>query len=222
MYSKIFCIIKRDLILNFRHGNTSFNVLFFFLLSICLFPLGVGPDTELLSTIAPGVIWVSALLSSVISLDKIFQADYDDGSLEILTLSNIPLEIIILSKIFSYWLTTGLLLVIISPMFGLMLYMNSIGILYLMLTLLIGTPILILLGAIGASLTVSLKRGSMFISLLVLPLYIPTMIFGVKAVEAVINGNSPKPELLLLSSLLCFSLVLSPVASAAGLRINME
>ncbi len=187
-----------------------------------LFPLGVGPETELLSKIGPGIVWVSALFSSVLSLDKIFQADFEDGSLEIFNLTAIPLEFLVLAKALAYWLTSGLLLVILCPIFGLILSMSSKSILYLTITMLLGTPTLILVGSIGASLTVGLKRGSMLISLLILPLYIPILIFGVSAIDASINDVSAKPQLLLLGSLLCFSLVLSPIASAAGLRINME
>ncbi len=222
MFKIFFSIIKRDIKLSYRQGNTNLNIIIFFFLSVSLFPLGIGPETKILSTIGPGIVWVSALFSSVLSLDKIFQADYEDGSLEIINLTNIPLEFVVLAKTLAYWLTTGLLIVILSPIFGLILGMKPISIFYLTLTMLIGTPTLILLGSIGASLTVSLKRGSMLISLLILPLYIPVLIFGVSAVDASINNVSAKPQLLLLGSLLCFSLVLSPIASAIGLRINME
>ncbi|PPR79438.1 MAG: Heme exporter protein B [Alphaproteobacteria bacterium MarineAlpha2_Bin1] len=222
MFKIFLSIIKRDFKLSYRQGNTNLNIIVFFFLSISLFPLGVGPENELLSKIGPGIVWVSALFSSVLSLDKIFQADYEDGSLEIINLSVIPLEFFVLAKALSYWLTTGLLLVILSPIFGLILSMSSKGILYLTITMLLGTPTLILIGTIGASLAVSLKRGSLLISLLILPLYIPVLIFGVSAIDASINNVSAKPQLLLLGSLLCFSIVLSPIASAAGLRINME
>ena len=222
MFKIFLSIVKRDLKLSYKQGNTSLNIVIYFFLSVSLFPLGVGPETELLSKIGPGIVWVSALFSSVLSLDKIFQADFEDGSLEIFNLTSIPLEFLVLAKALAYWLTSGLLLVILCPIFGLILSMSSKSILYLTITMLLGTPTLILVGSIGASLTVGLKRGSMLISLLILPLYIPILIFGVSAIDASINDVSAKPQLLLLGSLLCFSLVLSPIASAAGLRINME
>ena len=222
MLKIFYSIVKRDIKLSYRQGNTNLNILIFFLLSISLFPLGVGPENELLSKIGPGIIWVSALFSSVLSLDKIFQGDFEDGSLESMYFSELPLELIVLAKALAYWLTTGFLLVILSPIFGIILVMSNEGIFYLTITMLIGTPTLILLGTIGASLTVSLKRGSMLISLLILPLYIPVLIFSVSAIEAEINNISAKPQLLLLSALLCFSLVISPIAAAAGLRVNME
>ncbi len=222
MFKIFFSIVKRDIKISYRQGNTNLNIVIFFFLSISLFPLGVGPDNELLSKIGPGIIWVSALFSSVLSLDKIFQGDFEDGSLESMYFSELPLELIVLAKALAYWLTTGFLLVVLSPIFGIILVMSSEGIIYLTITMLIGTPTLILLGSIGASLTVSLKRGSMLISLLILPLYIPVLIFSVSAIESQINQLSAKPQLLLLGALLCFSLVISPIAAAAGLRINME
>jgi heme exporter protein B len=197
-------------------------VVIFFVLSVTLFPLGVGPDTDILARIASGVIWVSALLASMISLDRLFQADFEDGSLDLIALSPLPLEMTVLAKSLAHWLTTGLPLIIASPLLAILLSLDGSGYLALVAAMILGTPTLSLVGGIGAALTVGLRRGGVLLSLLVLPLYIPILIFGVGAVEGAINGLGARPQLLILAGLFFGAAVLAPVASAAALRLNLE
>ena len=194
----------------------------FFVLSVTLFPLGVGPDTEILTRIASGVIWVSALLASMISLDRLFQADFEDGSLDLIALSPLPLEMTVLAKSLAHWLTTGLPLIVVSPVLAILLSLDGSGYLALVAAMILGTPTLSLVGGIGAALTVGLRRGGVLLSLLVLPLYIPILIFGVGAVEGAISGLGARPHLLVLAGLFLGAVVLAPVASAAALRLNLE
>tara|TARA_Y100000590_G_scaffold239204_1_gene269040 strand:- start:623 stop:1291 length:669 start_codon:yes stop_codon:yes gene_type:complete len=221
--SKIFFIIAyRDLQIASRQGSATISVAIFFILSVTLFPLSIGSNLEILSKIAPGILWTAAILSNVISLDRIFQNDFEDGSLDLLVFTSLPLELITLSKALSHWLSTGLFLVILSPLLGLLLNLPKEGYWSLSLAMLLGTPTLSLIGMIGASLTVSIRRGGVLLSLLVLPLYIPVLIFGVDAISANIQGINSNSQFFLLGALFLFALVLAPVASAAALRINME
>ena len=221
--SKIFFIIAyRDLQISSRQGSATISVAIFFILSVTLFPLSIGSNLEILSKIAPGILWTAAILSNVISLDRIFQNDFEDGSLDLLVFTSLPLELITLSKALSHWLSTGLFLVILSPLLGLLLNLPKEGYWSLSLAMLLGTPTLSLIGMIGASLTVSIRRGGVLLSLLVLPLYIPVLIFGVDAISANIQGINSNSQFFLLGALFLFALVLAPVASAAALRINME
>lgn len=221
--SKIFFIIAyRDLQISSRQGSATLSVAIFFILSVTLFPLSIGSNLEILSKIAPGILWTAAILSNVISLDRIFQNDFEDGSLDLLVFTSLPLELITLSKALSHWLSTGLFLVILSPLLGLLLNLPKEGYWSLSLAMLLGTPTLSLIGMIGASLTVSIRRGGVLLSLLVLPLYIPVLIFGVDAISANIQGINSNSQFFLLGALFLFALVLAPVASAAALRINME
>lgn len=222
MFKIFFSITYRDLQIASRQGSSTISVAIFFILSVTLFPLSIGSDLEVLSKIATGILWTAAILSNVISLDRIFQNDFEDGNLDILTFTNLPLELTTLAKALSHWLSTGLFLVILSPLLGILLNLPQKGYLALFFAMLLGTPTLSLIGMIGASLTVSVRRGGVLLSLLVLPLYIPVLIFGVDAVGTIIQGASANSQFFLLGALLLFALVLAPVASAAALRINLE
>jgi heme exporter protein B len=215
-------IVRRDVQLALRHGSGTYWTLLFFLLTVTLFPLGVGPELAILERISTGVVWVTALLAAMLSLDRLFQADFEDGSLELLALAPIPLEITVLGKCTAHWITTGLPLAVASPFMGLLLNMDPAGFPVLMAGMLLGTPILSLVGGIGAALTVGIRRGGVLLSLLVLPMYVPTLIFGVTGVDASIIGLGARPHLFLLSAILLGAIALAPWASAAALRLNME
>jgi len=216
--SALTAVLRRDLRLAWRTPGDSVNVVLFFVLSTVLFPFGVGPAAEILARISVGVIWVMALLAALLSLDRLFRQDADDGSLDLLALSPAPLEFLVLGKVLAHWLITGLPLIIASPLLALFLQMPREAYPTLLLALLIGTPTLSLIGAIGVSLTLGARRGGVLVALLVLPLYIPVLIFGVGAVEAASAGLEARPHLLLLGGLLALFLPLSPVATAAALR----
>lgn len=216
------CIVRRDLRLALRRGGDSVNVMVFFVLAITLFPFGVGPESNILARIAPGVIWVAALLAAMLSLDRLFRDDYDDGSLELLTLAPLALEFTVLAKCLAHWLTTGLLLAAASPLLAVLMNMDADGFAALLAAMLLGTPVLSLVGAIGAALTVGARRGGVLLSLLVLPLVTPVLIFGVGAVDAALMGLNPRPHLLILAALLVGSGFLCPLAAAAGLRLTLE
>ncbi len=220
--TRFFWLVRRDLRLALRRGGDSVNVVVFFVLTITLFPFGVGPDPNTLARIAAGTIWVSALLASMLALDRLFRADHDDGSLELLGLSPLPLELVVLAKCLAHWLTTGLPLVVAAPVLAVLMNMSGEGFATLIGAMLIGTPVLSLIGAIGAALTVSLRRGGVLISLLVLPLYIPVLIFGVGAVDAAVYGLDAQPHLMVLGALLSAAIALCPWASAAALRLSLE
>ncbi len=211
-------IVARDLRLALRRGSDSTMVVTFFVLTVVLFPFGVGPDTAILARIASGVIWVTALLASMLSLERLFQADFEDGSLDLLVLGSLPLEAVVLAKSLAHWLTTGMLLIVAAPVLALLLNMSAEGFAALVLAMLLGTPSLTLIGAVGAALTVGARRGGALLSLLVLPLYVPVLIFGVGAVDAAIFGMAVRPHFLILGALLTGGLVLAPLAAAAALR----
>ncbi len=215
-------IIARDLLLAVRQGGATFLALVFFLLTVTLFPLGIGPEPAILARVAPGVLWVAALLAAMLSLDRLFQADFEDGSLEQLTLSGLPVSLIVLAKIITHWLTTGLPLLLAAPVLAVLLNMNSEGFTALLLSMLIGTPALSLIGAIGAALTLTVRRGGVLLSLLVLPLYIPVLIFGVSAIDAAVHGLNAKPHLLLLAALTMAAIPLCPWAAAAAVKLSLE
>ncbi|HEV2161822.1 MAG TPA: heme exporter protein CcmB [Stellaceae bacterium] len=215
-------LLTRDLRLAFRQGGDVANVVAFFALAVILFPFGVGPDPDLLARIAAGVLWVTALLAALLSLERLFDADFQDGSLEALGLMPVPLEIQVLAKCVAHWLTTGLPLTIIAPLLALVLHFDAAGYPALIAALLLGTPVLSLIGAIGAALTLGARRAGVLLSLLVLPLYIPVLIFGVAASEAAALGLESRPHLLLLAALLAGSLALAPWAAAAALRQALE
>ncbi|MBE9567982.1 MAG: heme exporter protein CcmB [Proteobacteria bacterium] len=210
----------RDLRLAFRNRHELANPLIFFVLVVTLFPLAVTPTTEALRAMAPGVIWVSALLAVLLSLDRLFKQDYDDGSLDQLMLSPNPLVILVLAKVTAHWFLTGLPLVIMAPLLGMFMALPDEAISVLIYSLLLGTPILSLIGAIGVSLTVSVNRGGVLLSLIVLPLYIPVLIFGANAVDVAMNGLSVRGQLLFLGAVLALALSLAPLATAVALRIT--
>lgn len=214
--------VQRDLLLAFRHRNDIFNPLAFFIMVGVLFPLGVSPEAKFLAQVAPGVIWVAALLACLLSVDSLFRADYDDGSLEQMLVSPQSLIILVSAKVFSHWLTSGFLLALVSPVLALMLFLPTEGIPALIASLLLGTPALSLIGAIGAGLTVGLRKGGVLLSLLVLPLYIPVLVFGAATVQAGAMALPISGYLALLGAFLVFTLMLSPLAIAAALKISVR
>ncbi|HEX7776942.1 MAG TPA: heme exporter protein CcmB [Parvibaculum sp.] len=216
-------LLKHDLALAVRVGGGGGMAVLFFLIVVTVVPLGVGPNLNLLATIATGILWVALLLSALLTLDRLFQADYEDGTLDLLTMGNLPLELVAAAKAIAHWLTTGLPLVIASPLLGLLLNLDERNFPPLVLAMLVGSPALSFMGSIGAALTVSVRRGGLLASLLVLPFYVPVLIFGVVAA----GGASAMPGashqgLLLLGAVALASLVIGPVAAAAALRANLR
>ena len=215
-------LIGRELTLAVRGGIGTLMAVVFFVIAVTLFPLGVGPELGLLSRIAAGAVWVAALLAALLSLDRLFVADHEDGSLEQLMLGVLPLEFVVLAKAVAHWLTTGLPLAAAAPVLALLLNMSVDGLVILIVSLLLGTPILSLIGAVGAALTVGLRRGGALIALLVLPLYVPVLIFGVGAVEGAVLDVGVHANLSILAGGLVGALVLGPLAAAAALRMTVE
>lgn len=218
MTGRFVSLVGRDLRLAQRHGFDSLLVVVFFVIAVVLFPFGVGPEANILARISAGVIWVAALLASMLSLERLFQTDYEDGSLELLVLTPLPLEVVVLAKVVAHWLTTGLPLIVAAPVLAVLLNMNGAGFGVLVAALLIGTPTLSLLGAVGAGLVLGSRRGGVLLSLLVLPLFIPVLVFGVGAVDAAIAGFAFRAQLLVLGGLLLGALALCPWAAGATLR----
>jgi heme exporter protein B len=214
--------LSRDLTIAFRSRADFVNPLMFYVMCIALFPLGVGPGPDRLALIAPGVLWVLALLSALLSLDALFRRDYDDGTLEQMVLNVEPLFVGVLAKVAAHWLVTGLPLALLSPIAALMLFLPGTAIGTLMLTLLIGTPILSLLGAVGAALTVSLKRGGLLLTLIILPLYVPVLILGAGAVTAAVDGLDPSAQIAWLAAILALMATVTPFAAALALRVSLE
>ena len=214
----LLAIIRRDLSLVMRQGSDAFVVLIFFVVTVTLFPLGVGPDPLILQNLASGIVWVSALLAAMLSLDRLFQTDYDDGSLELLVLSPYPLELVVLCKCLVHWLTTGLPIMVISPVLALMLNIKTGAFFYLISSMALGTPIISLLGAVGAALVLGSRRSGVLIALLIIPLTIPILLFGVAAIQAATEGYSASSPLMFLGALLLFSIALCPWVIASSLR----
>jgi heme exporter protein B len=215
-------LLWRDMLLAFRRRTEMINPLLFFVLVTALFPLGIGADPALLRSVAPGIIWVAALLAAMLSLDSVFRSDFEDGSLEQFLISAQPVSILVLAKVIAHWLITGLPLLIVAPLLGLLLDLPSASTGTLMLTLALGTPVLSMIGAIGVALTVGLRRGGVILSLLVLPLYVPVLIFAANAVESAGAGLPITAHLSLLTALLVLSVSLSPLATAAALKISLS
>ena len=215
-------LLLRDLRLATRAGGGFGLGLAFFLLVAVLVPLGVGPEPALLARIAPGILWVGALLACLLSLDRIFALDFEDGSLDLLATAPIPLEGVVAVKALAHWLVTGLPLTLLSPVLGVLLNLSGPGYLWLVLSLALGTPALSLIGAFGAALTVGLKRGGLLLSLLVLPLYVPTLIFGAEAVRRGAEGQDALTALLLLAGITAGVVALLPFAAAAAIRVNLR
>ncbi|MDA0997700.1 MAG: heme exporter protein CcmB, partial [Proteobacteria bacterium] len=193
-------ILRREVRLVYRQGVDSAMVLAFFLIAVALFPFGIGPEPNLLARIAPGVIWVAALLAAMLSMERLFQSDYEDGSLELLVLAPAPLELTVLGKVLVHWLSTGLPLIIAAPMLAMMMHLPTDAVGVLLGSLALGTPALSLIGAVGAALVLGARRGGVLLSLLVLPLFIPVLIFAVGAVDAAAAGLPVKAQLLILGA----------------------
>ena len=215
-------LLARELRLAVRSGGGAGLGLGFFLMVVLLVPLGIGPDPARLASVAAGTLWIGALLACLLSLDRLFQADFEDGTLDQLALSTLPLEAVAALKALAHWLTTGLPLVVAAPVLALTLHLPAPAYPWLMVSLAAGTPALSLLGAIGAALTVGIRRGGMILAILVLPFYLPTLIFGARATQAAADGLDPWPGFLLLAALSLFVLALAPFAAAAALRINLR
>jgi heme exporter protein B len=215
-------IVSRDLTLAWRRRSDVLSTLFFFVIVVSLFPLGIGPEMQLLRSIAPGVVWVAALLASMLALGRLFANDYQDGTLEQLLLTPQPLYLVVLGKVLAQWLCSGVPLALIAPLVGIQFGLAKESLWVLVISLLLGTPVLGLIGSIGAALTLGLRGGGVLLSLLVLPLYIPVLIFGAGAVDASIAGTSPAANLSLLGAVLAITLVFAPWATSAALRISLE
>jgi len=213
-------VLSRDLRIAIKRRGDWLNPLVFFVIVVTLFPLGIGPEPNRLQEIAPGVIWVAALLSTMLALGQLFQRDHADGVLEQLLLSPHPLSVIVLAKVFAHWLLTGLPLLLLSPLLGMLMRLSAPVLPVLMLSLLLGTLALSLIGAIGAALTVSIRHGGVLLALLVLPLYIPVLIFGSNSVVSAAAGLPVLAQLSLLASLCVLALALAPLAAAAALRVS--
>lgn len=215
-------LLWRDLILAMRAGGGFGLGIGFFLILVTLVPFGVGPNSTQLSVIAPGILWIGALLACLLSLDRIFALDFEDGSLDLLATAPVPLEAVVAMKALAHWITTGLPLVIAAPALGFLLHLEPAAYRWIVVTLLIGTPALSFIGAFGAALTVGLKRGGLLMSLLVLPLYIPTLIFGAETVRRGAEGFLVSTPLLMQAGITAGSIALLPFAAAAALRVALR
>ena len=215
-------LVRRDLILAWRRRADVLATLFFFVIVVSLFPLGIGPEPQLLRAIAPGIVWVAALLASMLTLGRIFGNDYQDGTLEQILLTPQPLFLVVLAKMFAHWLVSEIPLVLVAPLLGVQFGLSENTLATITVSLLLGTPVLSLVGSVGAALTLGLRAANVLIALLVLPLCIPALIFGAGAVDASVNGAATQPWLLLLAATLVVSFVFAPWATSAALRISVE
>jgi len=215
-------LIRRDLTIAVRRSHDVLTPLVFFFIVVALFPLGVGPEPNMLRTMAPGVIWVAALLATMLSLSRLFADDYADGTLEQMLVAPQPLALMVAAKTIVHWLLSGLPLVVLSPVLAVQLQMETDTMRTLVVSLLLGTPTLSLLGSIGAALTLGLRGGGVLVSLLVLPLYTPVLIFGAGSVAATATGLDPEAQLSLLGAFLALALAFAPWATAAGLRVSLD
>lgn len=222
LWSGFSSVLKRDLLLAFRQRSDLVNPLFFFIMVITLFPLGVGPEQSTLAKIGPGILWIAALLSTLLSVDTLFRQDFEDGSLELFLQSPHPLFMVVLGKVAAHWLVTSLPLIMVSPFLAAMLFLDMDTALVLIYGLLLGTPILSMISAIGAALTVGLRKGGVLIALIALPLYIPVLIFGTSAVEAASLALPYSGQLAYLGALTCLAITFAPFAIAAGLRVSIS
>ena len=220
---EFFSLVRRDLRLARREGGAISTALGFYLIVVAILPLGLGPDLNLLSRIAPGILWVALLLAALLSADRIFHNDLEDGTLEVIALGPLPLELVVAAKSLAHWISIGIPLAIAAPVLALLLNLPGDAFWVLFLTMMTGTPALSFLGAIGAALTLGLRRGGQLLSLLILPLYVPVLIFGVAAMNSVITGPAPfLSSYLILLALTLATLVLAPIAAAAALRLNLQ
>ena len=218
-----FCAtVKRDWTIAMRHRGEMANPLMFFLMVVTMVPLGISPDPAVLASLAPGMLWVVALLATLLSLDSLFRGDFEDGALEQLLISPQPLYFQVLAKVLVHWLTTGLPLTLIAPILGVMLSLPEAGYLPLVASLFLGTACLSLVGSIGAALTVALRKGGLLLSLIIMPLYVPVLIFGASAVTSAIDGFPIVGQLAMLGAFLAIAIVLAPMAAAGALRIGVN
>ncbi len=215
-------VIRRELLIAFRRKADILNPLWFFIIVITLFPLSIGPEPNLLARIAAGIVWVAALLSALLSLERLFRDDFSDGSLEQMMLMPTPLSVLVLAKVIAHWLLTGLPLIIISPLLAILLSLDFNTWLAIVLTLLLGTPTLSFLGGVGVALTVGLQKGGVLLSLLILPLYIPVLIFATSAIDAASLGMAYNGQLAILGALLMGSATLTPFAISSALRVSVQ
>lgn len=222
MLRAVIHLIRRELLIALRQRSDILNPLWFFLIVITLFPLGIGPEPKLLARIAPGIIWVAALLAAMLSLERLFRDDFSDGSLEQMMLMPYPLGLLALAKVVAHWLLTGLPLLLISPLIAILLSLDMQSYLAVVATLALGTPVLSLLGAIGVALTVGLRKGGVLLSLLILPLYIPVLIFATSAIDAAGMGLPYGGQLAILAAMLVGALTLTPLAVSAALRVSLN
>ncbi|CAH8202610.1 heme exporter protein CcmB [Vibrio aestuarianus] len=222
MISAIGMVVRRELLIAFRRQADIFNPLWFFIIVITLFPLSIGPEPSLLARIAAGIVWVAALLSALLSLERLFRDDFQDGSLEQMMLLPVPLPIVVIAKVVAHWLLTGLPLILISPLLAVLLSLDFNTWLAVVMTLVIGTPTLSFIGAIGVALTVGLQKGGVLLSLLVLPLYIPILIFATSAIDAASLGMTYNGQLAILGAMLMGAITLTPFAISAALRVSVN
>ena len=215
-------LVQRDLLMAWRRSSDIFSVVMFFVLAVVLFPLGVGPELDTLRKIAPGIIWVAALLAAMLSLDQLFQSDADDGSLDLLLLAPIPLETIVIAKCCAHWMVTGLPLILVAPILGILLNLPLSGLAVMILTLVISTPTISLLGSVGAALTIGARRGGVLVALLILPLLTPILIMSANAVDLALVGLNYTPLIALLGAFFLICLVICPFVAAAALRLAAE
>jgi len=221
-FSVLYRLLERDIKVAWRRRSDIVSVLFFFIIAASLFPLGLGADPKLLHMIAPSVLWVCALLSCMLSLHRMFAADFLDGTLEQLLLSNQPLVLVVLIKVMAHWILAGLPLVLVAPLIGLQFDLSMLELTVLAYSLLLGTPTLSLIGGVGAALTLGVRNGGVLIAVLILPLFIPVLVFGAGAINSVSIGMSASGGLSLLGAMLAFSLVFSPLAISIALKIALE
>ncbi|MCE7554612.1 heme exporter protein CcmB [Aliivibrio fischeri] len=222
MLTSMTTVIRRELLIAFRRKADILNPLWFFIIVITLFPLSIGPEPNLLARIAAGIVWVAALLSALLSLERLFRDDFSDGSLEQMMLMPTPLSVLVLAKVVAHWLLTGLPLIIISPLLAILLSLDFNTWLTIVLTLLLGTPTLSFLGGVGVALTVGLQKGGVLLSLLILPLYIPVLIFATSAIDAASLGMAYNGQLAILGALLMGSATLTPFAISSALRVSVQ
>jgi heme exporter protein B len=220
--SQFLLLIGRELRLAVREGGALGTALGFYLIVVAILPLGLGPDLNLLSRIAPGVLWIALLLAALLSLGRLFETDLEDGTLEVVATGGLPLEFVAAGKAIAHWLSTGVPLALLAPVLGLLLNLDIAQVPVLVATMLIGTPAISFLGAIGAALTLRTRRGGLLLALLVLPLYIPTLIFGIATISAALGPGGGGQSMLILAAISLGSVVIGPVATAAALRIQMQ
>ncbi|CAM2902801.1 MULTISPECIES: heme exporter protein CcmB [Vibrio] len=222
MFATMNSIIRRELLIAFRRQADILNPLWFFIIVITLFPLSIGPEPSLLARIAAGIVWVAALLSALLSLERLFRDDFQDGSLEQMMLMPVPLPVVVMSKVIAHWALTGLPLILISPLLAILLSLDMNSWLAIVSTLLVGTPTLSFIGAIGVALTVGLQKGGVLLSLLILPLYIPVLIFATSAIDAASLGMAYNGQLAIMGAMLMGAMTLTPFAISAALRVSVN